>query len=215
MALVPLEEWEKVKPKHQSTQVKVLSVQQKERRLPQERGVTASQEILKKNKHNPTNTWENSTTTMNNRIPQGFKTTEEEMKEKKVGNLVASTSVKNHHRGAGVTMGTDGLRLNQFPPKMRSRARKLIYLLKKSNKIGFNKRFEISISGMTVPDSNILHLIEHALSISGQSNKLKGIHRFYTLLRNIGVPTSLLKNKWGVAFVQKKKNINMPGSIIS
>lgn len=100
-------------------------------------------------------------------------------------------------------MGPEPLTAAQFPENMRSSVRKLIDLLKKSKKVGFNSLKEISISGITIPDSNIIELLQHAASTEA-SNDLIGLHRFYSLLKNIGVPISLIKNKYGQHLIQNK-----------
>jgi hypothetical protein len=81
----------------------------------------------------------------------------------------------------------------------RQDAKKMLKTLKSSGQLNFNRKMEIVFQGHTVKDSNIVSLIEHALS---RKNKkmLKGMRRFYALLGHLGIP---IKNKWGRQLVKR------------
>jgi len=100
------------------------------------------------------------------------------------------------------------LRANQFAPKYRQRADKLLDLLQKSNRIKYNSKLEVSLDGNPIPNSNIIRLVEHALS-SKNTQKLVGLKRFYTFLMNLGIPKDLIRNHMGKQLVSKRKG---PGS---
>jgi hypothetical protein len=67
---------------------------------------------------------------------------------------------------------------------------------------------ELVYNGQVIKDSNIVSLIEHALS---RNNKqmLKGVRRFYSLLRDLGVPNTLIKNQWGRDLVKPSKTLSV------
>lgn len=95
------------------------------------------------------------------------------------------------------------LRIDQFSKKFRVKAVKLLKLLKESDKIGYNELMEMVYENKPVKHSNIVTLIEHALSRYNSSHP-KGIRRFYKLLNEIGVPNTLVKNKMGRKLMQNK-----------
>lgn len=96
------------------------------------------------------------------------------------------------------------LQLKHFAPKYQNRARKLIHLLRNSNRIRYNRKMEVLIDGERIANSNIIQLVEHAVSTKN-TNKLVGVKRFYNLLFELGIPNTLVKNQWGKNLVQKKR----------
>jgi len=100
------------------------------------------------------------------------------------------------------------LRAKQFAPKYRKKADKLLYLLQKSKRLKYNAKLEIILDGKVIPHSNILQLIEHALSHKNRK-RLIGLKRFYSFLMDVGIPNNLVQNDWGKSLVSKRKG---PGS---
>ena len=96
------------------------------------------------------------------------------------------------------------LRIEDFSKKYRKRAKKLLALLRKSNKVAYNKQMEFVYKGNVIKHSNVISLIQHALD-ENNKRKLKGMKRFYTMLYNIGIPNTLIKNKWGLSKVKHSK----------
>jgi type IV secretory pathway VirB10-like protein len=99
------------------------------------------------------------------------------------------------------------LRIEDFSIDKRYDAKKLLTLLKKSGRLNFNSKMEMVYNGQVIKDSNIVSLIEHALSRKN-TKMLKGVRRFYSLLRDLGVPNTLIKNKWGRDLVKPSKTIS-------
>lgn len=98
-------------------------------------------------------------------------------------------------------------RMDDFSVKNRQKAGKLARLLKKSRLVGYNEKMEMVYKGKDVKDSNIIALIEHAVS-KNDSTKLKGMNRFYNLLWQIGVPKNLIQNKFGRSLIKKSFTIS-------
>ena len=96
------------------------------------------------------------------------------------------------------------LRIEDFSKKFRNKARKLLALLRKTNKVAYNNKMEFIYKGEVIKDSNVIALIEHALD-KDNTKKLKGMRRFYTMLYNIGIPNTLVRNKWGLAQIKQSK----------
>jgi uncharacterized protein YjbK len=96
------------------------------------------------------------------------------------------------------------VRLEDFSQKLRPYAKKLMKLLKKTGRIGFNTKMEVVIDGNVVKHSNIVDLVEHAVSREN-SKKLNGVKQFYKLLNEIGVSNDVVRNKWGRSLVKHSK----------
>jgi hypothetical protein len=92
------------------------------------------------------------------------------------------------------------LRAEDFPLKIRHYAVALVKWLKRSGEVDFNTDMEIILRGKAIRDSNIVSLIEQVVSTNAKNLHLKGLKRFYMLLRKIHVPHKLIRNKWVVSF---------------
>jgi hypothetical protein len=100
------------------------------------------------------------------------------------------------------------LTLEDFSVKKRKKAKQLMKLLKKSGRLHFNSKMEIVYKGKTIKDSNIVALIEHVLSKTNRQH-LKGMRRFYLLLREVGIPNTLVRNKWARQKIKEPKKISV------
>lgn len=224
MVLIPLEEWEKVR-RDRSGEVNIITVPQipknqtnvvKMRQHQRDKGRNIGKSVSHSNRD------QMSTAPPTNLLETTVKKKKKKTIPMKTVDLPKTPTLRDRthlrrrrmtQEGGGM-MGKVGLRLNQFPPNIRNNIRKLIRLLKKSRKIGFNTNYEISISGILIPESNIIHLLEHTQStesIKKSKNNLRGLHRFYIMMRDIGIPTNLIHNKWGLKKM-KRKHIKGPGS---
>lgn len=210
MVLIPLEEWEKVR-RDRTPPFKMLDIPQRDEKIHQKlrRQENRNEDLQRNQKHPKLETKPREEKEGRRRKVSITPVGAQQNPTMRRKNQSLPTMTQMSHQGAG-EMGSKGIRLNQFAPAIRNRARKLIDLLKKAKKVGFNSLYELSVSGIVVPQSNIIHLIEHALG-KNKSNELVGIHRFYTLLRNIGVPLSLIVNEWGRKQMLKKSRKG-PGS---
>ena len=82
------------------------------------------------------------------------------------------------------------LRLDDFSERYRDKAAALLKLLNSSGDVAYNSNMEFVHKGQPVQDSNIIALIEHALTKDKhQLSKLKGMKRFYTMLNKLGIPS--------------------------
>ena len=97
-------------------------------------------------------------------------------------------------------------KLDDFSVKNRKRAAKLVRLLKKSGVFAYNNKMEMVYKGKAIKKTNILALIEHAVS-KNVTYKLKGMKLFYNLLWQLGVPKNLIRNKMGRALINKSFRI--------
>lgn len=87
------------------------------------------------------------------------------------------------------------LRLDLFAAQYRKGAKKMLKHIGKLKSFSYNEHFEVVIDNKPIPDSNIVALIEHALSKTN-STSLKGLAPFYKVLKSLHVPTTIVKNPY-------------------
>ena len=80
-----------------------------------------------------------------------------------------------------------------------------------SGKVGYNEKKELVYKGKRLKGSDIIQLVQHAVDKGDKRQYLKGLRRFYSILKRIGAPNSLVKNKWGRSLAYKKKGARVPG----
>lgn len=88
-----------------------------------------------------------------------------------------------------------GLRVDMFSPKFRKGALKIWKLLHVKGKVNITPHMEIIVQDKRIPDSNIVSLIEHALD-KKMTKRLHGQQKFYSILKRLHAPNSLIKNKY-------------------
>ena len=202
LALVPVEEWEKVKSlsNHQK-EMKTIKVPKIKRENPLS---VDNMELKKKKKKKkrkiiPENSLKMEDTSLpahplNHLTPQQASPVKKKRKKKteEPTNLPTSNKIVQPL-----------LKIEHFSPNYRTYAKKILKFLRKSKKLSYNNKLEIVIEKKVIPHSNIVELIEHALNPKNQS-KLPGMTRFYKLLKKAHVPLSLIKNPVGQDIWNKK-----------
>ena len=92
--------------------------------------------------------------------------------------------------------------------KKRNKSLSLLYYLKKNKDIKWNKKGEILYKGKILPETNIIHLIKHAMQ--NDKSRPHGVKAFYRILAKANIPKKLISNKEGRHLMEKvlhEKNI--------
>ena len=208
LVLVPLEEWEKIKPQQQSRQrgedKKSISVPQMVLKSPKKEekwsnppaaaaaaAAAAEQTSLPVKKENRKKRKKERSLTEEMKEEKSLKKIKEDIKEEKFPNNKVSQPI---------------LRIEHFSPAQRKNAAKLLKYLRKSKKVAYNDKLEIIYNKKVLENTNIVNLIEHALS---RRNRLPipGMTRFYRILRNVKVPIEFVKNPLGKIIMNKKSEL--------
>ncbi len=103
---------------------------------------------LKKNEQEVSNTM-----MMMTKVPLSVAPQEENKKKKNTTTTPPTPQHLNEH-----------LQIKDFSPKFRSKAKKLLKILKSSDQVAYTKHMEFVYKGSVVKNSNIIALIEDALS---------------------------------------------------
>lgn len=207
LALVPLEEWEKVKSYSKQREMKVISVPQ------------SSQENRKKKNDKKLVDVDQSQLTKTaqemNPIPPKQKQISREatataahaattaVAATTAQGVKVSQKMKKTPKKQSVT-SQPLLRIEHFPPDLRTDAKKILKFLRKSKLVSYNKKLEFVFKRKPIKYSSIVDLIGHALSPENKT-RLKGMKRFYSVLAKVHVPLSLVKNKHGQKIMNKIK----------
>lgn len=209
LALVPLEEWEKVKSYSKQREMKVISVpgsSHEKRKKKKEKGrklVDVDQTQLTKAAQQV------------NPVPQKTKklSTEQTATAAQTAPTAVAAAAAATAQTAGLKKMTTKnnkksvtpqplLRIEHFPPDLRKDATKILKFLRRSKLVSYNSKLEFVFKKKPVQFSSIVDLIDHALSPKNKT-KLKGMKRFYTALSEAHVPLSLVKNKQGQKIMNK------------
>ena len=176
IALVPMEEWEKVRQPSQRN-VSTIEVPQQESKIKDPPTMST-----------PTPTPQTHPPTPPTPVPQ-MNSVKQKNQSKQKMNKAPSPKKENpaFHQPL--------LRTEDFTKKNRTKALKLLKFLKKSNKVAYNEHLEIVIKKKPVRNSNIIALVEHAVSFPKPAQKIKGVKRFYQLLHHLNVPSKLYKHR--------------------
>ena len=92
--------------------------------------------------------------------------------------------------------------------KKRNKSLSLLYYLRKNKDIKWNKKGEILYKGKILPETNINHLIKHAMQ--NDKSTPHGVKAFYRILEKANIPKKLISNKEGRHLMEKvlhEKNI--------
>ena len=109
--------------------------------------------------------------------------------------------VKNQ-KGLGKTPSPKETQMFHFLiPEKRLKALKLFKYLIKNKIFSLNNDGEIIHNGKTIPDSNIVELITHA--VKNDSSKPVGMKFFYTTLKKKNIPEKYISNKKGREIMNK------------
>ena len=86
--------------------------------------------------------------------------------------------------------------MNHLPKKYRSKAFSLFRYILKNYNISWNNKGTFKYKNKIVPNSNILHLVTHAL-LKNIKDKPPGMKLFYEALSDVNIPEYLIANKMG------------------
>ena len=86
--------------------------------------------------------------------------------------------------------------INHLPKKYRSKAFSLFRYILKNYHISWDNKGTFKYKNKIVPNSNILHLVTHAL-LKNIEDKPPGMKLFYEALSDVNVPEYLIANKMG------------------
>lgn len=175
LALVPLEEWEKLRPKTSAGR----SMLPKAMTQQEGRGVQIIQ--TPSMTHQPTQEVK----------PQANQAT---AKGKMLPTLPSQSS-PSEKKMETTQKKLRGLPLDMFTPKLRKGALKIWKLLSQKGNISITPHMEILVKDERIPDSNIISLIEHALSKKSKQ-VLPAQKKFYSLLKYLHAPKLLVKNPY-------------------
>ena len=175
LVLVPQEEWEKLKNKNSKDTKQVVTVKHPVANpLPQNIPQNPPQKRVQKEVQNPQKKMQNPPQKKVQNPPQN-KT------EKQNGKLIKS--------------------INKFPRLYRDRGLSLLRYMKRNDDIKWNEKGEFQYQDKTVPKSNILSLMKHA--VSNSKSKPKGVKIFYKVMSRLNVPKFIIVNKMGRALMKK------------
>ena len=205
IALVPLEEWEKVKSLSNQREMKVIQVPQMKNLSPNSLDLKSPQKIKKKKKKTKTAVVSPPVKMKIQKTEEEGVQNQEEEKDKKKKKAVSLPlqEKKIEKLSTNNKVSQPLLRIEHFSPKYRKEASKFLKYLKRSKKVAYNDKLELIFNKKVIPFSNIVQLIEHALNKNNQS-KLKGMNRFYNILKKINFPSQLIKNPLGQIIINKK-----------
>ena len=86
--------------------------------------------------------------------------------------------------------------INHLPKKYRSKAFSLFRYILKNYNISWDNKGTFKYKNKIVPNSNILHLVTHAL-LKNIEDKPPGMKLFYEALSDVNIPEYLIANKMG------------------
>ena len=119
------------------------------------------------------------------------------------GESITSMKVQGKNQlGQGIV--TTSLEYQIFPYmslKKRNKSLSLLYYLRKNKDIKWNKKGEILYKGKILPETNIIHLIKHAMQ--NDKSRPHGVKAFYRILAKANIPKKLISNKEGKHLMEK------------
>ena len=86
--------------------------------------------------------------------------------------------------------------INHLPKKYRSKAFSLFRYILKNYNISWDNKGTFKYKNKIVPNSNILHLVTHAL-LKNIKDKPPGMKLFYEAFSDVNIPEYLIANKMG------------------
>ena len=108
---------------------------------------------------------------------------------------------KNQLGQGTVTTSSDHQIFPRLSLKKKNKSLSLLYYLKKNKNIKWNKKGEIFYKGKLFPESNIKHLVNHA--VHNNNSRPHGIKTFYKILAKSNIPKKLISNKEGRHLMEK------------
>ena len=108
---------------------------------------------------------------------------------------------KNQLGQGTVTTSSNHQIFHRSSLKKKNKRLSLLYYLKKNRNIKWNKKGEIVYKGKLFPESNIKHLVNHA--IHNNNSRPHGIKTFYKILAKSNIPKKLISNKEGRHLMEK------------
>lgn len=228
LALVPLEEWEKVKSYSNQKEMKIIKVPslEKEEKRKTKKLKKKKRERTMEIKMNKSHSTEVKATSAQQAPAATAATTAEAAVTAAQAESMTKVSpaMKNQNQNQIQTQNRKKkkmkknkferdektpqakqplLRIEHFSPEKRKDASKILKFLTQSKKVGYNNKLELVFEKKAIPFSNVVQLIEHALDPK-DTKKLKGLKRFYRILKKIKIPSSLVKNPLGLLIFNKK-----------
>lgn len=96
--------------------------------------------------------------------------------------------------------------INSLPKKYRSKAFSLLRYISRNYNMKWDEKGVFKYKNKLIPNSNILHLVLHALIKINR--KPPGMREFYEGLKDVNVPTHLVKNEIGLKILTGMNNNN-------
>ena len=93
--------------------------------------------------------------------------------------------------------------INHLPKKYRSKAFSLFRYILKNYNISWDNKGTFKYKNKIVPNSNILHLVTHAL-LKNIEDKPPGMKLFYEALSDVNIPEYLIANRMGKLIIAGK-----------
>lgn len=91
--------------------------------------------------------------------------------------------------------------INYLPKKYRAKAFSLFRYILKNYNISWDNKGTFKYKNKSIPNSNILHLVTHAL-LKDIKDKPPGMKIFYEALSDVNVPEYLIANKMGKLIIE-------------
>ena len=127
--------------------------------------------------------------------------------------LNSGRKTKKVQEGLGKTFPKNSIRkkayrvkLPYLTPKYRLAAESLLWYMRKTKEISYDRKGQLKYRGKVIPDSNITELLIHAIKPKGNNN-LKGLHQFYDGLALLNLPKSIIRNVEGRSFMKNHRNL--------
>ena len=95
--------------------------------------------------------------------------------------------------------------INSLPKKYRSKAFSLLRYIVKNYNMSWDDNNVFRYRNKLIPNSNILHLVLHAL-LKSIKDKPPGMKLFYQGLSEVNVPTHLIANEIGKLIITGRAN---------
>ena len=95
--------------------------------------------------------------------------------------------------------------INSLPKKYRARAFSLMRYITRNYNMKWDVNGTFKYKGQLIPNSNIIHLVLHAL-LKTVKDKPPGMNRFYKGLSEVNVPEFLVSNEMGKLILMGRGN---------
>ena len=93
--------------------------------------------------------------------------------------------------------------INSLPKKYRAKAFSLLRYIARNNNISWNDDYSFKYRNKNIANSNIIHLVLHAL-LKSVKDKPPGMKIFYEALSDVNTPQRLIANEMGKLIITGK-----------